>query len=625
MYEEFFGIEENPFSITPDPRYLYMSKGHQEALAHLLYGISENGGFVMLTGEVGTGKTSVCRCLLEQLPNASDVALILNPKLNELEFVASICDELGFEYPKETTSLKVLVDVLNKHLLELHAQGRHGIVIIDEAQNLSTDVLEQVRLLTNLETAKKKLLQMILIGQPELNDLIARHEMRQLAQRVTARYHLDPLSRADVQAYIDHRLSIGGLPSSLFTNWAREAIYRRSGGIPRLINALCDRCLMAAYVKNSWTVDGGTVRDAAREVFGRRPRLVLAPRRRWLPWATAAAAAAIVVLAALIPFAFSGGLSLQEYRAHVNRMVANVLTWSAEDESGGSQAAIEEAPKEQQPVFSTLRVLPENGDATASQSPAAKGSSLAETQNAALPQQPPRQLEDDQTPRILERSSVLADLSSGSSVSLYEVFDPLRFENDADTAMTGLFNLWNLDYAAMDRSRSCAEWNHEGIRCLRGRDSWQVVMSLDRPAIITLRDSEGNRAHGLLIGTEGDRVALQFGLLKIETDRAALEPLWSGQYLMLWRAPSVFQRTLSLGRQGKDVTWLHDRLAELDGIASSEAGRATFDAELRSRVVAFQRSRGLKADGIVGPQTIIHLDNSASTKSRGSNAPGSSS
>jgi type II secretory pathway predicted ATPase ExeA len=209
MYYDYFGISESPFSITPDPRYLYMSKGHHEALAHLLYGVSENGGFVLLTGEVGTGKTSVCRCLLEQLPDAADVALILNPRLTELELLAAICGELGIAYPKKAASFKVMVDLLNRHLLEIHAKGRHAVVIIDEAQNLSPGVLEQVRLLTNLETPTRKLLQIVLIGQPELAEILKRKEMRQLAQRISAHYHLDPLSRSETLGYIHYRLAVG--------------------------------------------------------------------------------------------------------------------------------------------------------------------------------------------------------------------------------------------------------------------------------------------------------------------------------------------------------------------------------------------------------------------------------
>src|SRR5919201_4829908 len=236
MYASYFGLKEAPFSITPDPRYLYMSERHREALAHLLYGIGEGGGFVQLTGEVGTGKTTLCRCLLEQVPPHVDVALILNPRLTALELLGAVCDELRIPYPVDTTSTKTLVDLLYRYLLDAHGRGRRTVLIIDEAQDLSIDVLEQVRLLTNLETTREKLLQIILIGQPELITLLEREDLRQLAQRITARYHLEPFDAADTRAYIRHRLQIAGRTRGLFTEAAMRTVHAASRGIPRLIN-----------------------------------------------------------------------------------------------------------------------------------------------------------------------------------------------------------------------------------------------------------------------------------------------------------------------------------------------------------------------------------------------------
>ena len=210
MYLDYFNLSEQPFAITPDPRFLYMSARHREALAHLLYGLGDAGGFVQLTGEVGTGKTTICRCLLEQVPDNVDVALVLNPKVTAQELLATICDELGIQHPGDDASIRTLIDHLNRHLLDAHARGRRTVLIIDEAQNLSPDVLEQIRLLTNLETATQKLLQIILIGQPELRDQLGRKDMRQLAQRITARYHLEPISGKETSAYIRHRLQICG-------------------------------------------------------------------------------------------------------------------------------------------------------------------------------------------------------------------------------------------------------------------------------------------------------------------------------------------------------------------------------------------------------------------------------
>jgi general secretion pathway protein A len=271
MYTSFFGLGEKPFAITPDPRYLFMSERHAEALAHLLYGINEAGGFIQLTGEVGTGKTTVVRSLLERMPGHADVAVILNPQLTPVEFVLTICEELGiFMRDEDTSSIKDLVDLLNKRLLEAHAKGRRVVVIVDEAQNLTPETLEQVRLLTNLETASQKLLQIILIGQPELREVLARVELRQLAQRITGRYHLDPLSRVETAAYVSHRLKVAGSATGdVFSATALREVHRLSNGIPRIINVICDRALLGAFTQEQHRIGPSLVREAAGEVYGR--------------------------------------------------------------------------------------------------------------------------------------------------------------------------------------------------------------------------------------------------------------------------------------------------------------------------------------------------------------------
>jgi general secretion pathway protein A len=282
VYTQFFGLNEKPFSITPDPRYLYLSQRHADALAHLIYGISESGGFIQLTGEVGTGKTTLIRSLLEQLPEKAEIALILNPQLSTREFLQAICQELGTAHTRES-SVKELIDNLNAELLRAHAQGRRIVLIVDEAQNLSPEVLEQVRLLTNLETPKQKLLQIILIGQPELRDILSRSDMRQIAQRITGRYHLEPLSRDDTAAYLKHRMKVAGSQRQIFTPSAIHEIYRWSRGIPRIINVIADRALLAAYAVETTTVDRRLVNRAATEVFDRRPT------RPWWQWAAVGA------------------------------------------------------------------------------------------------------------------------------------------------------------------------------------------------------------------------------------------------------------------------------------------------------------------------------------------------
>ncbi len=291
MYTSFFGLDEKPFAITPDPRYLFLSERHAEALAHLAYGISEAGGFIQLTGEVGTGKTTVLRSLLQQLPPHCDAALILNPRVTDAEFLLCICDELHVQVPPAAAgSVKALVDLLTHFLLDAHGRGRRIVLMVDEAQNLSPDVLEQLRLLTNLETATQKLLQIILIGQPELRAVLARPELRQLAQRVTGRYHLEALRRNETVSYLRHRLRVAGATRDLFTPGSIRELHRLSDGVPRIINVIADRALLGAYTREEHRVTGALVRRAASEVYGRP---VLPP---WLLWAAYAGAAAGIAL-----------------------------------------------------------------------------------------------------------------------------------------------------------------------------------------------------------------------------------------------------------------------------------------------------------------------------------------
>ncbi len=270
MYCEYFGLKELPFSIAPNPNYLYMSQRHQDALAHLLYGIQSEGGFMLLTGEVGTGKTTLCRSLLEQIPEETNVAFILNPCLGTNELLQAICKELGIVYRENNSSLRQLTELIYRYLLNNHSKGRNTVLIIDEAQHLQFKTLELIRLLTNLETNTKKLLQIIFIGQPELNTLLAEPRLRQLSQRITARFHIAPLSPEETHGYIRYRLKIGGLPGNqeIFPDKIIQRIHKVTGGIPRLINVLCDRALLGTYVQNKYKVDKTTLEKALVEVKG---------------------------------------------------------------------------------------------------------------------------------------------------------------------------------------------------------------------------------------------------------------------------------------------------------------------------------------------------------------------
>jgi len=290
MYEEHFGLKEEPFSIAPNPRFLYMSARHREALAHLVYGIKNYGGFILLTGEVGTGKTTIARCLLEQTPENANVALIINPKIAAGELLASICDELHISYPEGTTSIKALIDSINRFLLAANARGEKTVVIIEESQNLTTDVLEQLRLLTNLETNQHKLLQIIMIGQPELLETLKQPEIRQLEQRITARYHLLPLSGNETAEYISHRLSVAGMREQIFPPTVIKKIFKLTKGIPRRINVLCDRAMLGAYVQSGRIIDKKILNNAAKEVFGETNSVAVNQPKKLISWAATSAA-----------------------------------------------------------------------------------------------------------------------------------------------------------------------------------------------------------------------------------------------------------------------------------------------------------------------------------------------
>lgn len=268
MYEAFFGLRENPFTLSPDPKYLFLSDRHREALNYLVYGIQERKGFVVITGDIGAGKTTLCRALLSNLNGSVETALIFNSFLSEIELLETINQEFGLPPETGERSRKRLLDALNAYLLNNYGEGRNAVLLIDESQNLSHGVLEQIRMISNLETVREKLIQIVLIGQPELQDVLAMPALRQLNERITVRYHLGPLERTDVGRYIDHRLAVAGRGRAVFTPWSHRTIYRYSRGVPRRINAICDRALLIAYTREKVRIGAALVRRAVRDLGG---------------------------------------------------------------------------------------------------------------------------------------------------------------------------------------------------------------------------------------------------------------------------------------------------------------------------------------------------------------------
>ena len=535
MYTSFFGLHEKPFSITPDPRYLFLSERHGEALAHLVYGVTESGGFIQLTGEVGTGKTTLVRSLLlNRMPDNADVAVVLNPQLSVIEFLATICEELHIEVTHNKGSIKALTDALNRHLLEAHAEGRRTILVVDEAQNLAPAVLEQVRLLTNLETAKQKLLQIILIGQPELRELLARTDLRQLAQRITARYHLEPLSRDETASYIEHRLKVAGALGEVFDSSAKREVFRLSQGVPRLINVICDRALLGGYARESRRINARLIREAAAEVHGE-----LEPS----PWtrrvAVAAGAIGIAVIGATI-------FSIVQQQPAVEPV----------------QAATE-APADPEPM------------------PAVELVSEAPVEEVA---------EEPALPSLQEQLQ-LADELTG-----------------ADFALATLFETWGLEYATGGRTGG-AQARDAGLNCLFQRGSWTGLRQMDRPAVLTLVDDDGDRHQVVLTAIIDDAAELSIGGVRVTHPASAVVEAWFGEFMLLWRPPTEAAAALGPGARGPAVAWLRNSLAAIDQrYASSENGGELFDEELEQIVRLFQRDHRLDVDGLAGQQTQIIIN-----------------
>lgn len=561
MYTSYFGLTERPFSITPDPRYLYMSEGHREALAHLLYGIGEGGGFVQLTGEVGTGKTTLCRCLVQQLPPHVDVALILNPRLTAAELLATACDELRISYPAGTTSLKVLVDALYQRLLSAHAERRRSVLIIDEAQDLGPEVLEQVRLLTNLETAQEKLLQVILIGQPELVALLERRELRQVAQRITARYHLSPFSPEDTRACIVHRLGVAGRSRPLFTEAAIRHVHRRSGGVPRLISVICDRALLGAYAGERTQVGVATARQAATEVLGRASGQPEARWPRWM-WRLSAAALAAAALALIVGTGTPARIQ-REARAVVERLGA------AREATPPREASAAPAPGPSRPEV-------------AGPAPTSFVAAGTVALVAAAPAAP------------TGRSRLTALLSSPTA------------RGDKPAAFSVLFARWGLDYNTARQGLPCERGRISGLRCLVRTGGWEALRSLDLPAVIELTPPEGATRYATIISLGPDAVTLTLGREQLTLPISEVDDFWDGTSILLWKPP-VGTPLLKPGMRGRDVEWLRRRIGDIDGGPAASARQDVYDDGLRARVMAFQSSRSLTPDGLVGEETLAYL------------------
>ena len=550
MYSHHFGLTQDPFSIAPDPRYLFMSERHREALAHLLYGVAgsggkaggSGGGFVLLTGDIGTGKTTICRCFLEQIPDGCHVAYIFNPKLTVTELLQSICEEFHVALTpaaQNPPTVKDYIDALNHFLLASHAAGQSSVLIIDEAQNLAPDVLEQLRLLTNLETRERKLLQIVLIGQPELRTMLARPELEQLAQRVIARFHLDALTATESAQYIAHRLAVAGLTGpSPFEGGALQRLHRLTHGVPRRINLLCGRALLGAWAHGQHQVDRAVVDKAAAEVFGLDSAANSGSR-----------SATYYVL---------GGLLLLALAALVT-----FVSWPG------------------------LQVPSPSRPASASGAPAAAPAATAAS------------------------AAISAPLASASvAVAPIETLEPLlaQWPLDLNLAWQALGTHWKLPPGD---GYPCRSANVQGLQCYRANGlTLPQLRQLNRPGILTLHVDRAAPVYAVLVGLGEQTATLRLadGLHSVRL--VSLGRWWRGDFATYWQPPADYRPELRDGSSGGAVEHLGTQLDRLEAVAAPfpATGPRILDAALRERVLTFQRSQGLKADGQPGPMTFMQLD-----------------
>nr|WP_086939740.1 AAA family ATPase [Thaumasiovibrio occultus] len=577
MYKDFFALTEKPFSIVPSAHLFYLSDRHREALQYMVSGLEDGGGFALLTGEVGTGKTSVSRALVSRLTDRTQLATILSPNLSSSDLLASICDALSIGYG-ENASPKFMTDALYAHLRKNDANGIQTVLIVDEAQHLMPDVLEQLRLLTNLETDQRKLLKVVLIGQPELQHLLAQENLRQLAQRITSRYHLLPLTPAEVANYIRFRLQAVGSLEEVFSDRVITLIARRTCGVPRVINLVCDKSMQLAYCSGQRTVSYRAAELACNEV---------------LSWQQT-----------VDENSTSSGFPLLPVAGAVILALTGALLWPKLNVVWQNHQAQQMAM--QQGVTTTL-------DSTVAQS-------VASVQNQVSTLVPVPQMvglrEREEAPRIINAPSTMGLGAAPESVEfeappvevapvVEELPEPeslWAFRNDQRQGLKQLAALWGVSLSFPQSN--CDMLASTLLQCASEAASLELVRMMDKPALITLRRGEEKPIHAVIYAVDGQFVELLVNGHRLKATHDWLLEHWEDKVIWLWMPPYT-DTVIYSGQQGEPVIWLDKRLSLVLGEAPLETD--TLNRVLRGRVSRFQQMQGLSADGIPGPMTLMAL------------------
>jgi len=531
MYKEYFGFVEMPFSIVPNSRYLFLSQRHQEAMQNLQAGLGDGGGFAMLTGEVGTGKTTVAKAMLASLDDQTQAGLILNPTFSNIELLEAVCDEFEIDYP-EQASLKQLSQAIHSFLLDSHEQGIQTLLVIDEAQHLAADVLEQLRLLTNLETDSRKLLKVLLVGQPELQQHLQTNQLRQLAQRITGRYHLLPLNAQEAGKYIAFRLETAGAQQMLFSSRAVKSIAQYTHGIPRLINLVCDKALQLSFHQGEKTPSQATVEQACQQIMSFQAEVYQAPvKQQSAVWPKLVQYSALSVL----------GLGL---------------------------------------AWGTFTYLPQNIDKWLVNEQVA--SDLEPQIKTAM--QAPIEIQAETTAPLLPEH-IAQQLTQGISRA---------------SAIQDLYQLWG--YQSSLRDGLCLSEPQSVFVCVEGQATLRELIQLNSPVVLNLTFEEQSY-HAVLYGLSDKSVELLVNQSLVQIPVSALEALWQGDYVAIWKQP--LRETLREGDSGEAVALLDLLLSE--ALGENVTGQELFDDELKRKVEAFQIWQGMSVDGIAGKRTLARL------------------
>jgi general secretion pathway protein A len=604
MYESFFGLKCEAFSVAADPRFIYMSPKHRQARAHLRHGLGRGAGFILLTGEIGAGKTTVCRLFLRQLPPNADVAFVVNPRLDARALLTRVCEDLRIDLPPGSVDL---IDIIHGHLLLAHAQGRRTLIVVDEAQALSLDVLEQLRLLTNLDATGSKL-QVFLIGQPELRTIIKAPALQALEQRVVARYHLSALSKDETALYIAHRLTVAGLSGPVpFDEEAMRAVYRLTGGVPRRINVLCDQTMVAAETRGTLRIDKELVESVAAEAFDSaievspasapaEPEVEAPPlpapqeeasrRPRWLPYAAIAAAALFigalfgrghVRIVPAIAAASSPAIPMPEPGSPGMATAAPDVAMQLPPAAAHSPPAAMQAPPMAKPESMTAAPPPAASVGLASVAPA-----------PAPAEHSPATVKDFSATKPLSRPGHLKDVIDAA-------------ELDEAAAWRNLARLWNVK---LGPGQACATVAQYGLRCYRATGGMAAVRDIDRPAIVRLTTDSGDNVYVVLVGLNENSATFRSGDTELTVPLTELAGRWHGDLATLWRLPPEYRPGTALATDEVLSGWLAQRLA----VAGGPASPAVNAGNLTASISAFQVAHGLQPDGLAGPLTLMRLN-----------------